>query len=165
LKKLSRLSKQARRQRGSGLLELGPALSLLFISLFFPLLDMISIAVTYGAGSVLNNLQARQCAVVTKTEAQDSNGLVMKGIPNQWKAMGLGRFCNLIGNPTTNLTYKPGQRDNRNRQDWVVVVGTTIRSRPFLTAPNLPGVPGLTAPMTFTFFSERVMENPDDANL
>lgn len=156
-------TKYSRSSRGSGLVEMGPALSLLLITVFFPLLDMMAIGVTYGSGFTLNNLQARQCAVVTKTEAKDANGLVLKGIPSDWKTKGLGKFCNLTGDPITSLSYKLGQKDDKDRQDWTVIVSTTITARPFLTVPGFPAIPGLTAPMTFTFVSERVMENPDDA--
>jgi len=160
------LNRQNHRRQANGYLitELSAAIGLLFIGFFFPLLDLINIGFIYGSGFTLNNLQARQCAVVTKSEANDPAGIIMWGIPQQWKATGLGRFVKLQGDPQTSVSYTNGQTESSGVQDKNVVISTTIIASPFLTIPFAPGVPGLNAPMTFQFFSQCVLENPNDAN-
>ena len=144
--------------------EFAPALFLLFIGIFFPLIDFVSLGLVYGCGFTLNYFQSLQCASVTKTEAADPSGLVKFGIPQQWKNNGLGKFVELVGDPETNIAYKDGQLETNGVQDMNVVLSTTITTKPLICVPTLPGIPGLTAPITFNFVSERPMENPDDAN-
>src|SRR6516162_6335275 len=81
--------------------EIGPALYLLLICFFFPLLNVMSLGFVYGCGYYLNYFQSLQCASVPKSEAAQPSGMVKFGIPQQWKSVGLGRFAQLIGDPTT----------------------------------------------------------------
>jgi hypothetical protein len=156
--------KGQRKQTGTLIAELGPALWLLFIGIFFPLLDLINLGFIYGSGFTLNNLQARQCAVLPKSEAIDPAGAVKFGIPQDWQNSGLGKFVKLVSDPQTTVTYTPGTTESSGVQDINVQVSTTIVVSPFVQAEFIPDVPGLTAPFTFKFVSERVLENPDDVN-
>jgi hypothetical protein len=130
---------------------------------FFPLMLLIALGVTYGAGYTLNDLQLREAAVVTKGEATEANGNVMKNIPTAWRDMGLGQYCNLVSFPETTVTYKKGLKDDEDRQDWKVIVVTKIKTKPLVTMAILPNTPGLSAPFEFTFSGERTVENPADA--
>lgn len=158
-------SRQTRRADGSQLAEFGPGLLLLFISTLFPMILLIAVAVNYGAGYTLNNIQVREAAVSKRSEAESANGNVKSVIPNQWKTSGLGQFANLVGDPVTEVSYINGQMDSQGRQDRIVRVKTTIKPRPMLqNMPFLPAIPGLTGESTFTYESEAVIENPDDGN-
>jgi hypothetical protein len=163
---MKRLQKVAGRRtaKGSFFTEFGPALYLLFIGIFFPLLDLISLSFVYGCGFTLNYFQACQCASVPKSEATDPTGLVMYGIPQQWQANGLGRFVPIVGNPETSVTYTDGQMEKLGVQDKNIILSTTITTRPLICVPIFPGIPGFTAPVTMNFTTERPLENPDDAN-
>jgi hypothetical protein len=163
MKRRHRHASSVRGTKGALLNEFGPALYILFIGVFFPLLDLVSLSFVYGLGFTLNYFQSCQCAAVPKSEATDPAGRVMFGIPQQWKQVGLGRFVPLEGDPQTTITYKNGQLESNGVQDINVVVSTTITANPLLCVPMLPGIPGLTAPITFNFACEQVLENPDDA--
>jgi hypothetical protein len=156
--------KNARNSKGSSIAEFGPALGLLFIGIFFPLLDLMSIGLIYGSGFILNNTQARQCAIVPKSEAEDPAGIIQAGIPQTWRRGGLGLFVQMEGGVLTSVTYTNGTLEASGVQDKNITVSTTFTAKPFLSVPLLPGIPGITAPMTFTFNSQRVLENPDDFN-
>lgn len=158
-------SMRPRRQKGSQLAELGPGLLVLFIMTFFPIMLLIAIGVTYGAGYTLNDLQLREAAVVPKYEAIAADGNVKKNIPQTWKSMGLGQYTSLISFPETTVTYKKGMVDGAERQDWKVVVTTRIVAKPFVSmaVPFLPNVPGLSAPMEFLYSGERMVESQEDA--
>ncbi len=162
-KKIQRIGRKTRNNAGSQLAEFGPALLLLFASVFFPLILLLGVALNYGAGYTLNNLQIREAAVSKRSEAESAAGNVRKKIPDAWKTSGLGQFANLVSEPETTVTYKNGQKDDENRQDMIVVVKTTIKPRPILpNMPFLPGIPGLTSEAVFTYENEAVIENPDD---
>jgi len=153
-----------RNARGAFLNEFGPALYLLFIGIFFPLLDLISLGFVYGCGFTLNYFQTCQCASVPQSEAQDPTGLVKYGIPQQWQLNGLGRFVPLVSDPVTSINYTDGQLETNGVQDKNIVLSTSITSRPLICVPILPGIPGFTAAITMNFTSERPLENPDDAS-
>lgn len=159
------VKKLSRRQHGSQLAEFGPGLLVLFVSTFFPMLLLMAVAVNYGAGYLLNNIQIREAAVSKRDEVESASGNVKKVIPEQWKTSGLGQFANLTEFPKTEVSYVPGQKDSEGRQDMIVRVKTTIKPRPMLAnMPFIPGIPGLTSESVFTYENEAVIENPDDAN-
>jgi hypothetical protein len=132
---------------------------------FFPVLLLIAIGVTYGAGYTLNDLQLREAAVVPKYEAIAADGNVKKNIPQTWQSMGLGQYTSLVSFPETTVTYKKGMVDGMDRQDWKVVVTTRIIAKPFVSmaVPFLPNIPGLSAPMDFLYSGERMVESQEDA--
>lgn len=165
MKRQNRKVRSLRSAKGAAFLnEFAPALFLLFIGIFFPLIDFVSLGLIYGCGFTLNYFQSLQCASVPQSEAQNPSGLVKFGIPQQWKNNGLGKFVQLVGDPETIITYKNGQLETSGVQDVNVLLSTTITTKPLICVPTLPGIPGLTAPITFNFVSERPMENPDDTN-
>ncbi|HEY9868610.1 MAG TPA: hypothetical protein V6D08_05550 [Candidatus Obscuribacterales bacterium] len=149
----------ARKESGAVTAEFGPALFLLLIVLAFPLMDMLALGLTYFLGSTLNSTQVRQASQEHFSEARDNaNGAVRHGIPQRWMSSGLGQFCHLAAPPDTTVTYKDGIAG-----DKVVVVTTTIVANPMLTIPFFVAVPGLSAPATFSYTSEQIVENPENA--
>ncbi len=151
----------------SGLAEFGPALIVLLIAIFFPLVDLISVCVSYGLVVVLNNNQIHEASLLPYTDAGNPSGAVMKGIPDTWLG-GMGHFVKKEGPILTQVGYRAGQKssDSGNNAivDKVVRVTTTVKCSPFLPIPlPVANVPGLNGPMVFTVSSERQMENPDFA--
>lgn len=141
---------------GTSIAEFGPAMWILFICFFFPLLNMLGMAVSYGLCMVLNFNQVHEAALIERTAAEDPNGPIIKGIPDQWQG-GMGRFVKMAGPPGTELFYRDGTNN-----DKIVTVKTTLVCNPFLPIPLwILNVPGLNGPMTFVMFSEQTMENPD----
>lgn len=158
-------TRRHRRGRGSAIAEFGPALWVLFFFFFFPMIDMLSVAMSYGFVMVLNYNQVHEAALLPRSIATKASGAVMSGIPQEWEN-GMGKFVKQSGTPQTQVTYRDGEQDGNDKvTDQIVSVQTTVICNPFLTIP-IPvwGVPGLNAPITFVVLSERPMENPDDPN-
>jgi len=160
--------RQIRSQSGaSGMSEFGPALGVLLIAIFFPLIDLLSVCVSYGLVVVLNNNQVHEASLLPYTDAGNPTGAVMKGIPDTW-SNGMGHFVKKEGNVVTQVGYRVGQKSsdsgNKDIIDRIVRVTTTVKCSPFLPIPlPVANVPGLNGPMLFTVSSERPMENPDFA--
>jgi hypothetical protein len=158
-----------RNKFGDSIAEFGPALFIVLMFLFFPMLNLISMGVYYGLGMVLNYNQVHEAALLPAAEANSNTGPVKKSIPEQWQA-GMGQFAKLNGKPETNITYRtgmsgPGGGAGQNETtDKIVMVQTTIKCNPFLPIPlPIANIPGVNGPFTFTLASEALMENPDYA--
>lgn len=154
---------------GATISEFGPALGLLIICFFFPMVDMLSLAVSYGCCLVLNEAQVHEASLLNwndgTSNAQDT---VTKTIPNSWTTSGFGQYVKMVGTPQTKVFFRQGQTGTMSGgnqfTDKIVMVKTTVTSSPFLPIPvPVLNVPGLNAPMTFTIAAERTMENPDYA--
>jgi hypothetical protein len=148
---------------GNAIAEFGPALWIVLLGFFFPVLVMLSMALSYGSLMVLNNLQVHEASLLPYQKTQDPAGSVMTYIPTQWQNNGLGKFCNLTSFPQTQVTYGLGATDQNGVQDHMVTVATTATLKPMVSVPFVPGVPGLSAPVTFTITSDRLVENQDNA--
>jgi len=157
------LRAKLRAKRGSSLAEFAPGLLILLICFFFPLIDLMSMGVSYAMCMVLNYNQVHEASLLPWTDATDPNGTVKKGIPQQWEN-GMGKFVKMTGSPTTVISYTSGQTGSDNVTDKVVSATTTVVCNPFLTIPLMGmNIPGLSGPMTFCVYAERPMENPDYA--
>jgi len=145
----------------SSMAEFGPAMLLLLICIFFPLIDMMSLALSYGLCMVLNYNQVHEASLLPWQDATSPTGTVQKAIPDQWLS-GMGHFVKVAGPPATAVTYRKGATGSDKITDKIVIVQTTVQCSPFLPIP-LPWItaPGLNAPFTFSVASERPMENPD----
>lgn len=148
---------------GTGMAEFGPALGVLLVFFFLPLVDMLSLGVAYCMCVVLNNNQVHEAALVSAADATSASGTVQKAIPDQWLSR-LGHFAKVSGYPQTHVSYRDGEQGSDQVVDKFVSVQTTCTCLPCLPIP-LPcvNVPGLNGPMTFQITSEKQMENPDNA--
>jgi hypothetical protein len=142
-------------QKGNSIAEFGPALGILLLAFFFPLLDLVMFGFAYSQCLTLNSLQAQRAAELARAQARDPGGTVIQGLPNAWQRTGMGSFVGLTAPPLTAITYATAVGS-----DQYVIVTTTFSVRPFLTIPLIPGVPGLSAPATFTVSTQRVVEDP-----
>jgi hypothetical protein len=151
-----------RKGRGSAIAEFGPALWIILIFFFFPMIDLLSVGMSYGFIMVLNYNQVHEASLLPASKAQDPNGSVMKLIPAAW-LNGMGQFVKISGSPQTTITYRSGAAGQDGVTDQTVTLTTLVVCNPFLTIP-MPyiNVPGLNGPMTYSVTSERPMENPDD---
>jgi hypothetical protein len=155
---LNYLHKPLRRNTGSAITELGPAIFIIFIFAFFPMLDLIFLGFSYCACQTLNNLQVAQAAKITSAQAQSDNGDIKKVIPETWTSTGLGSFVGLTELPITKVSYKEGPQTVYGN-DYYVTVNTTVSVRPFLAIPFLPGIPGLHQPAVFAISGRKLVEN------
>jgi hypothetical protein len=144
-----------RSNQGNSLAEFGPALGILLLSIFFPLLDLIMMGFAYCQCMTLNSLQLQKAAEMSAAAAQDPRGPVVAGLPDAWAHTGMGSFVRLVQPPATAIDYQPARGNDR-----YVIVSTTFSISPFLNIPIIPGVPALSAPATFTISGKRVVEDP-----
>ncbi|MFA6212513.1 MAG: hypothetical protein WC714_23955 [Candidatus Obscuribacterales bacterium] len=160
--KVFNLRQPVRSNHGSATAEFGPALGILLICFFFPLLNMLTLAVSYCLCMVLNYNQVHEASLVHMSEAVNISGPVCKGITDNWLA-GMGKFVKTDSYPQTSVSYRDGQTTG-SVTDRIAEVQTIVVCQPLLNIP-IPGlnVPGLNAPMAFSMSSESTMENPDNA--
>lgn len=145
--------------------EIGPAMFILLIFIFFPALDLLGMAASYSSCMYLNLLQTKEAAVDPASDANSASGQVQKNVVDNWLANGVGKFVKTTAYPKTVVSYQNGQTDpNTKITDKIVTVQTTVSCQPFLTIPFFVSIPGLSAPMTFIFSSEATLENPDLAD-
>lgn len=165
MKASSTVSKTFRRnRRASTLAEFAPAIFILLLVIFFPVLDLISICFNYGVIMVLNSNQTHEASLLASEKAQDPNGAIKKGIPDQWLKTGLGKFVKVKGYPKTDVSYRSSQDNQDSTSEKAVIVSTTVACDPFVFIPiPLGQIPGLNSAMTLNATSERPMEDPDNA--
>jgi hypothetical protein len=156
---------RGRNNYAATLAEFGPALFILLILFFFPVLDLVSVCFAYGVVKVLNSNQVHEASLVPSEQAQDPNGTVKKGIPDQWQQGGLGKFVNVAGRPTTEVSYRDGVGGGEGTTTGkFVVVKTTVVCNPMVFVPfPILKVPALNSPVPLDVVSERPMEDPDNA--
>lgn len=156
-----------RGRAGSALSEFGPALFLLLVFGFLPVIDLIFLGLDYASAYYLLELQLREAQKLPRSFATKETGPVIQTIPSSW--------CNsLLGGLVTNgpsgqqavvtvVDYLPVPWQpvgaNQTINFWFVTVNTTVTFRPLLTIPFLNGIPGLGAPFTFTVAGRRPVEN------
>lgn len=158
---------QRRNQSGNVIAETPPALFILFIVIFVPMLSLIALGVKYGVCYSLNVMQSNEAALIPASKATSDSGPIRLSIPKNWKESGVGAFVDLNQElPTTVLRYEKGQMGANGVQEQFVYVTTTFQLRPFISNDNPPfsNVPGLTAPLNFTIESSRPLENPTNVD-
>lgn len=137
-----------RRERGSAIAEFGMSLFVIFIVLFFPMVDLAAVCTTYGFCWYFNSMETRELSCRTKAEGE--GGTVHQELVNAWKQTG---FHSFIGGESTTyisqVSYEPSD---------TVTNTTRITTRPFLTVPFFNGVPALGAPYTVVITSSRLRE-------
>lgn len=143
-----------RLETGSAISEVGPALFILLMFAFFPIVDVIWLGVNYSCACTLNDLQLREAARLPKSQTLSTDGAVQLDIPSQWRSTALGRTVNPRQDVQTSISYqtRPGA--------IYVSVNTTVSFLPLLSIPFFSGLPGLGAPITFTVSGSRPLENP-----
>ncbi|MBP9092578.1 hypothetical protein KBI23_16270, partial [bacterium] len=128
-----RIGRQIRGTSGSAITEFGPALGILLICFFFPLLNMLILGVSYCLCMVLNYNQVHEASLVHMNDAVSLNGPVCKDITDKWLA-GMGKFVRTEGYPQTTVSYRDGQTTG-NVTDRIAVVHTSVVCQPTLSIP------------------------------
>jgi hypothetical protein len=156
----AKLKSLFRNDDGDSIAEFGPALVVLLVALFFPMINLLSLGLSYALCMVLNYSQVHEASLVPYTEATSATGAIIKVIPDQWLG-GMGKFVKTNAPPQTEVSYRGDPKDENDR---TVIVSTTVTCYPFLPVPlPIVDIPGLNGPVTFNICSERPVENPDNA--
>lgn len=139
--------------RGSAITETGPALFLLLIIIFFPMLDLLEMGAGYVFASIFHDYVTREIAI-RKPEPGGNQAAITK-TTTEFKASGFYSFLKMQDGDLKidQVKYLP---DVSNPQQ--VEVTTTVRVRPFISIPFFTGVPGMGAPVDFKHSSQRPQE-------
>lgn len=154
------MNSRTRSRKGSTIAEAGPALFLLIIMLFYPMLNIIGLGLAYYSGFMLNTWQTREAALINANEAQDPSGAICHTLPEHWRTNGLGTFANIKEGIDTQVSYEDGTPDAVLKADKIVRVTTTVKYNPWFTVPFFK-VPGLGEAFPITFSNTRHVEDPD----
>lgn len=143
------------RRNGSQLAELPPALMLLFFVILFPLLNLLCLCLSFGAGWYLNQIEMRDIA--SQIPPAISAGATNTFTPSP----PLSESTNWNG--FLGVTEEPGSPSVTQTADSTTglvslsKVTTTVSIRPFIfmcyfrNLPWLSELPGLGRPITFTY--------------
>ncbi|MBX9569198.1 MAG: hypothetical protein K2X77_09905 [Candidatus Obscuribacterales bacterium] len=154
------MKNKRRTNKGTVICEAGPALFILIIFMFFPMLDILGLGLASYSGYMLNTWQTREAALLNANEAQAVEGQIMKSLPEYWRTNGLGALANVQPGIQTEVVYEDGVADSVLKADKVVHVTTTIQYAPWFTVPFFD-VPGLGKPFPITFSNRGHVEDPD----
>lgn len=158
----------ARRRRGT-IAEFAPALYILLIVLFFPMLDMLGILLSYADCQYLSFILTRQAGLenilsmnnatpptlqVSYAFLTDPNGVFRNLITNWYN--GIGHYTTRsLGDIT--VTANVDLTQGTTKLKYVTVV-TTVVCNPLLPIPFPYSIPGFNAPETFTISGTSVIE-------
>lgn len=153
-----------RSRRGSAIAELGPALFVLLILIFFPMLDLMGAAADYAFANLLHNAEIREIAVRVPDEGQKET-IAQQADKDFINTMpGYAQFCGIkvadVGNDAKikhSIQYIKSDPANPD-EITEVQVATTVSFKPFLVIPYMDGIPGLGGNMTFTVATTRPQE-------
>lgn len=146
------MQERTRRRSGTMMTETGPALFILFIVIFFPMLDLMGLACSYGMCWYLNYSISNEIARSRKAEGPE---IVSRSVTALTQS-GFGQFLG-IKSGSVNI---PAPVYNDTANPPTVVVTTSMAVKPFITVPWFRPVPGLNAPITYTVTSQLTRELP-----
>ena len=149
-----------RRSRGSAITETGPALFLLFVVIFFPMLDLLEMAVGYIMSGIYHDYMIREIAMsappgVTPDPAIQTQAAAITKVNTQFKESSFYKFLKMEPSDlqVSNIQYFPNE-SNPN----IVQCTTTCTVKPFISIPWWGSVPGLNAAFPFIISSQRPQE-------
>ncbi len=143
---------RGRKSSGHEFAEFAPALFILLVCIVPPMLDLLYLGIAYASGWYLNHLQTREVACAPP--ALSSDALARARIA--WEDSTLAKFVK--GREAgSNVSARDVNPDDSFPDDTVIVT-TNVLIQPFLQIPFLGSIPGIGAPITFTFVSERTRE-------
>lgn len=122
--------KSNRRKSGSAIIELGPALYIFLILVFFPALDLIGMAAQFTCAWYHNHLMLEELSVRKKSDG--ANGTVHNEVYGKFAAQGIGQFVG-IQSCTDTVAYT----DANPPAVPVATVSCTsvINGKPFISLP------------------------------
>ncbi len=161
--RLPQRSKMIRNYRGAAIAEFAPALAILIIVVFLPLLDLMPILIGYVGCNYLNSqqadlaaqsLRARGTSFTNQAEVQPR----IDAIATDWRSTALGKLAKL-NSSTTTIEGPLNSSLHSGYLTCYVRVTTAVQCAPFLLLPFMGPVPGIGAPVNFSIASERVVED------
>ena len=144
-----------RANRGGAIAETGPAIFLLVVIIFFPMLDLMEMAAGYVFSSIFHDYMIREMAIRTPEADGVGNAAAKTKILEEFKKSGFFSFLKMQNNDliVDSVRYLPSMANPTQVQ-----VSTTVRVRPFIIIPFFDSVPGLGAPVEFKLSSQKPQE-------
>ncbi len=145
---------------GSTIPEVAPALLILILVVLMPLVNLLALTFSFGAGWYLNFAQAREAALtaVVRDNAVSNQSAVeaaVRRIRRNWAGTGIGRFTGATRlEENVELSATPEEGPLR-----YLATTTTMTVQPILRVPLFIDVPGLSAPVAFAYVSQRPVED------
>jgi|688.fasta_scaffold1032282_1 hypothetical protein len=156
-----------RKCRGSAITEAGPALFLLLVIIFFPMLDFIEMGAAYIFSSIFHDYVIRELAVsappgVTDTAIQSKDQAIAK-IKKNFQDSSFYNFLKMSPNDLSVDEVKYYDASGTEVTDTsklpvTVQCKTTCTIQPFISIPWWGQCPGLNAPFPFIQSSQRPQE-------
>ncbi len=143
---------RGRKSSGHEFAEFAPALFILLVCIVPPMLDLLYLGIAYAAGWYLNHLQTREVACVPP--ARSSDALARARIA--WEDSTLAKFVK--GREASSSVTPKDVNPNDNFSPDTISVTTNVLIQPFLQIPFMGSIPGIGAPITFSYTSERTQE-------
>lgn len=149
--------------KGAAIAEFAPALAILILVVFLPLLDLMPILIGYVCCGYINSqqsdlaaqsLRARGTSFTNQGEVQPR----LDTLATDWQSSALGKLAKL-NSATTTIAGPLNSSHHGGYMTCYVRVTTTSQCSPFLLIPFMGAVPGLGAPVNFSISSERVVED------
>jgi hypothetical protein len=136
--------KKLRKFRGQAIAETGPALFVLLVLIFFPLLDLLAMGLQFCCGWYLNHEATHELAdskLADWTTALDQ-------VKAKFDATGVPKFAHMVSGTHT---YTNVPADATGATPAEVHNTTAIVCKPFLYIPMFFPVPGVNQNMTISF--------------
>lgn len=156
-----RRKRRFRSQFGGGqIAELGPALWIILIMVFFPMLDLMYMGMAFGSGWFLNHMVTRAVCCTDPTNGGAVTGAVTAAT-GAWQGSYLAQFIGVVGTPTSTVVF---QNDPvKGTPNGFCLVTTQVTCKPFMDMRGVPvinsmNIPGCTANATFVFADRRPQE-------
>lgn len=142
-----------RGKHGGAIAETGPAIFLLLIIIFFPMLDLLEMGAAYVFASIYHDYMTRELAI--RTPEAGGNAAAKQKIDAEFKGSGFFSFLKMQNDDlkVDQVQYIPDISNPTHIQ-----VSTTVRVRPFINIPFFASVPGMGAPVDFKHTSQRPQE-------
>jgi len=153
-------SESTRGKRGSAIAEMGPALFVLLVIIFFPMIDLMEVGAGYMMAQSFHDSMLRAIAVSqptggTQDPSIQTQATAISNVTNSFAGSGFASFLHVQATDlqVTNVTYLPSAAN-----PTTVQVSTSVSVAPFISIPYFSPVPGLNAPVIFTSTSQRPQE-------
>ena len=169
---ITNITKNSQRKKTGSIAEFGPALFVLLVLIFFPMIDLIQMGVAYMSCNFMNEQQLNHLStnlqVVTNTSSSGfpafsaySIGIAVNDL-NTFRTFlnhsAFARLANIVPLGSISATNIIGPVYRPTENTYYVQFSTVITSNPFLFIPFFHGMPGIGAPVTYTIAGERPVE-------
>jgi hypothetical protein len=152
-----------RRATGSAITEMGPALFVLIILIFFPMLNLVQIGVAYALANTYHQYISREIAfrrpddftqAVNRVNTETDASPLFQFVKLRRTALPTARYLN-VGGATVAIAPTGNLAEAQRRAITQVRVTTTVECNPYFTIPFFNNLPGLGRPVPFTSTTDR----------